>query len=177
MRVGLLDVGAAGALLVALVLPGPSLPVRSLYTEAERPNVERLAEAQADLARSPDDGRAAAVLADALERLRQSDWAVSAAAAASEIPGPDRWRALLAVSAAYGQRLAIAPATEWARRALKACQAPDARCADFERMRVEMYVTGLEAGLASGLDPRREAKRFEEAVQRAAPLLRVRPTR
>jgi hypothetical protein len=175
MRLGLLDVGAAGALLVALVLPRPSLPVKSLYTETERPLVEQAADAQADLARRPSDGRAAARLADALERLRQSDWGVSAAASASQKSGPETWRAQLAVSSAYGQRLEVGPAALWAKRALQSCNAQGAECADFERMRVEMYVTALEAGLASGIDPRREPQRFEDAVRRAAPLLRVGP--
>jgi hypothetical protein len=176
MRVGLLDIVAFGALLVAIVLPSPSREVKSLYgytsaTAAVTP--AQIAEAQADVARDPASGAAAARLAELLVRARQTDWAVRAAVRPATASAPDRWRALVALSAAHVDRLEIRPALEWAVRAVEACDADGADCAEHQHVRLDMYHTALRAAFDSRIDPRVNRKGFVEAAQRAVPIIRV----
>jgi hypothetical protein len=94
-------------------------------------------------------------------------------AQASAEKGPERWRAMVAVSAAHADRLEIGPAYEWADKALAACDEEGAVCADYERMRLELYVAALKAGFDSGIDPQKNAAGFADAVRKAAPLIRI----
>jgi hypothetical protein len=176
MRVGLLDIVAVGAFLVALVLPSPSREVKSLYgytNAAQAVTVEDLAEAQAEVARDPASGAAAARLAELLVRARQTDWAVRAAVRPATADAADRWRALVALSAAYVDRLEIRSALEWAVRAVEACDADGAACAEHEQARLDLYHTALRAAWDSQIDPKVNRKGFADAARRAVPLIRV----
>jgi hypothetical protein len=173
VRVGLLDIGAAGALIAALLLPAPSRPVKPLYAAEKAPLVEPIAAAQADLARNPADATSGAQLAELLIRARQTDWALRIASHAADAKSPSQWRALVAVSAAHADRFELGAAAEVAERALASCTSPGADCADFERDRLKMYAAAMRAGHESGIDPRRNPAGFAAAVQRANPLIRI----
>jgi hypothetical protein len=175
MRVGLLDIGAAGALLAALMLPSPSRPVKAVYAKETASLAMPIATAQADVARNPGDGNAVKRLADLLSRAHQSDWAVRIAADASRTESPERWRSLVAVSQTHVDRLEIAPAYLWATKALEACEATGADCPPYEHDRLDLYVTNLKVGLDSGIDPRRNPHAFENAVQKASPIVHIHP--
>jgi hypothetical protein len=169
----LFDIAAFGALVVALVLPTPSRPVTPLYAYKKAGLQPLIEEAQADLAHDPTDARVAARLTDLLVQARQTDWALHVGAQASTEKGPERWRSMVAVSAAHADRLEIGPAYEWADKALSACGEEGAVCADYERTRLELYVAALKAGFDSGIDPRKNAAGFSDAVRKAAPMIRI----
>jgi hypothetical protein len=172
VRVGLLDIVAAGALIVAVVLPSPSRPIKTLYVRDAADLGPRLGEAQAEVARAPRSGTAVAGLADLLVRARQTDWAIRVAAA-FQPETADRWRAHVAASAAHVDRFEIGPGLEWAARALAACEAPGADCAEHERARLALYEGALRAAHESQIDPKRNPKGFVDAVDRAVPLIRI----
>ncbi|HKA88155.1 MAG TPA: hypothetical protein VKE22_10830 [Haliangiales bacterium] len=172
MRVGLLDIAAAGALAAALLLPAPTREIVPLFRN-DTSLAAPLAEAQADALRAPHDGRAAARLADLLVRARETDWAIAAATTAAREPFPGRWRAMVAASAAFTDRIELAPAYAWADQALKACDEPGSDCAEMERTRLDMYVTALRAAVESGIDPAKNPKGFEDVVRKAVPLIRL----
>jgi hypothetical protein len=95
------------------------LPPRETYaldaakgTDADR---RALAAAEARTRAHPEDGAHAQELARALTAAGHLDWAVEAAAEASTAAGPaTRWRALLATSVAYAERLDAPAALAWA---------------------------------------------------------------
>jgi hypothetical protein len=173
VRVGILDIVAVTALGLATLMPSPSRPIKPLYVGDATALGSALGEAQAEVAARPESGRAAARLADLLTRARQTDWAIRAATAAAAGRSPDRWRALVAASAAHVDRLEIGAGLQWAEKALAACEAPGAACAEHERVRLAVYEGALRAGLESHIDPRRNAKGFSDAVNRATPLIRI----
>jgi hypothetical protein len=176
MRVGLLDIVAATALFVAAVLPSPSRPVKPVHSysrDGQTATPTELAEAQAEVARDPQSGGAAARLSELLVRARQTDWAVRAAVRPATGNAPDRWRALVALSAAFVDRLEIRAALEWAVRAVEACDAEGAACADHQHARLAMYHEALRAAFDSRIDPKVNRKGFAEAAARAVPIIRV----
>lgn len=173
VRFGVLDIAAAAAFALVALLPSPARPIRGLVSKDLASLAPRIAEAQADMARDPRDADAAARLADLLVRVRQTDWAVRVAARAAATPSPERWRAMVAVSAAHADRLEIPLAYEWARKALVACEEKDTDCPEFERGRLAMYERALEAAYQSGVDPKINPKGMNEAVEKAVPLIRM----
>lgn len=173
VRIGILDIVAAGSFVVAAVLPPPSRPIKPLYVREAAALAPRIAEAQAEVAHDGTDGEAVARLADFLVRARQTDWAIRIAVRASTIPSADRWRVLVAASAAHVDRFEIRQGLEWAEKALQACEEPGADCADFERARLALYERALRAAFDSHIDPKVNPKGFIDAVDRAAPLIRV----
>lgn len=176
MKVGLIDIGAAGTVLVAILLPSPTRHIESVYGKRLAGVGAEIAKWQADLAREPGDGDAADKLADALLRAEQSDWAVRLAAdVAMQEGSPSRWRALLAVSAAHASRLEMRPSLMWGQKAQAACAEPGAACPVHEKARLALYVTALQAGVDSGVDPRLDLRAFGDAVERVVPTIQWRP--
>jgi hypothetical protein len=169
----MLDIVAAGAFVVAAVLPSPSRPIKPLYVREAAALGPTLGEAQAEVAHDPSRGAAIARLTDLLVRTRQTDWAVRTAATGSTIESPDRWRVHVAASAAHVDRFEIRQGLEWAEKALSACEAPGSDCADYERARLILYEGALRAAFDSHIDPKKNPKGFVEAVDRAAPLIRL----
>jgi hypothetical protein len=161
-----------GALAATVLLPAPSREVTPLFrNDTSLPAL--LADAQADALRPPHDGRAAARLADLLVRARETDWAIAVGAAAAHETSPGRWRAMVATSAAFTDRLELRPAYMWADQALKACDEQGSDCTDMERTRLDMYATALRAAVDSGVDPTKNPKGFEDVVRKAVPLIRL----
>lgn len=174
MRIGFLDLSAAILLGLALVIPSPARAVRPLYFKPQAALETQIAEAQAAVSRDPKDGVAAARLTDLLVAAHQTDWAIRTGAVATEAASPTSWRAAVSVSAAYMDRRDIGPATEWAARALSACDvAPADACGDDDRARLEMYAKALRAVRDSGVDVKKTSKGVSEAVDRAVPLIRL----
>ena len=173
MRIGLIDIGAAGLALVVLLLPAPGVPMNPVFDGPAAALAPRIALAQADCWRNPDDGRAVERLVDLLLDAGETDWAMRIAGVAAVRSFPERWRALLALSSVHAFRLEVRPAWDYAQRALAACQEPGAACPDYEQARLETYVAALGSGVDSGIDPRVDIKAFGDAVRRAAPIIRL----
>jgi hypothetical protein len=171
VRIGFLDISAAIFFLLALILPSPSRQVRPLYFKEAAALETPIAEAQAAVSRDPKDGAAAARLADLLVAAHQTDWAIRAGGVGAAAGAPNAWRAAVSVSAAYMDRKEIAPAYEWAAKALADCDA--AKCGDDDRTRLEMYATALRSVKDSGVDMKTSSKGVTEAVERAVPLIRL----
>ena len=172
MRVGLLDIAAAGALAGALLLPAPSREIQPLFS-SDTSLAPAIAKAQAEAQRSPPDGRAVARLADLLVRARQTDWAMRVAIAGAAVPSPGQWRPMVAASTTAAERADLLTAYAWAARALAVCEEPHSDCAELERGRLEIYVKALAAVVESGIDPVKNPKGFEDVVRKAVPLIRM----
>lgn len=166
--VSLIDVVTAVMVLFVLVLPARTMlaaPAAS-GTEAER---YRLALSEA---RAIDDRKDGELISELSRRLGEAgfrDWAVEAAArgVVDAADSPSRWRALLATSVAYVERLDAKPALEYANRALAACAAAKAIdervCPSWEEVRMDLYARHLDAGVKSGIDPHKDPSGFRRA--------------
>lgn len=177
-RVGLLDIGAAGVVLVALLLPAPAKRIGPLYVGREAGLGNQLALAQADLGSDPSDEALKRVV-DLLVEAGQSDWALRIAGATwSQAATCDRsWPALM-TSVVHLERLEIREAYEWAQKAQAACGEPGCSgCGTGWEERMAIFVIQLKAGIDSGIDPKVNPTRFREAVDRAVPMIRVGPRR
>jgi hypothetical protein len=166
--VGIIDLGVATVVLVTVVLPAREMygSVVGAGSEAEQ---FALALAEARTMARPDDGGALEDLSRRLDLAGDKDWAIELATRGSEhaASSPTRWRALLAASVALVDRLDVVPALDYANRALAACDAHPESCPSWERIRTELYREHLNAGVESGIDPRRGPE-AAQAFRRAA---------
>jgi hypothetical protein len=169
--VGLIDLGIATVVLVTVLLPA-----REMYASAAQKGTEpeqfALALAEARTMAHPDDGAAIDELSRRLGAADFKDWAIEAAVHGGERAkqSPTRWRALLATSVAFVDRLDVVPALDYANRALSACEDQQPACPSWEQVRMKLYQQHLDAGVASGIDPRRgpeAAKAFRRAGEGA----------
>lgn len=185
-RIGILDVCAAFLVLISIFLPGPDVSVESAYkrslpdNESLEDQVAAIDAAQARLAAHPKSGAAADELARILEELGQHDQALRIGGEVASRKGPDQWRAWLAVASAHADRIEIEPADRFAHRALEACRREGADCADFEEVRLRLYVEQLDAGmqaLAAGIDPRLEPDKFRRKLEQVHPTATLHPVR
>ncbi|HLL24605.1 MAG TPA: hypothetical protein VK427_20880, partial [Kofleriaceae bacterium] len=129
-----------------------------------------LALAEARMLVRPDDGTTVDELARRLGEAGFKDWAIEAALDGSERAkaSPSRWRALLAASVAYVERIDVIPALDYANRALAACESAretggQAACPSWEEVRMRIYHQHLDAGVKSGIDPRLDPLGFRAA--------------
>ena len=175
--VGVIDIGIAAVIAVALLLPARELTASAAHKGAE-PERFALALAEARTMAHPDDGGAIDELSRRLGAAGFKDWALEVAIRGSEHaePSATRWRALLAASVAYVDRLEVVPALDYANRALTACEGQQAACPSWEEVRMKLYQQHLSAGVASGIDPRRgpeSARAFRRAGERALRQIRL----
>src|SRR5262245_11279260 len=172
VRVGITDIIAVVVVLLVVVLEliGRNRPVHHLYIVDEPGGGVRVHDValasdigrlEAHLAVHPEDGDAVEQLAYRLSKAGQTDWALRevGAIAASPEPRPERWKALLALSGIHAERIDIPHAYEQAQAAFTECDAERNRaaergtmanqsaCPDYERVRLQVYVAELEAGL------------------------------
>lgn len=167
--VSLIDLVVLAVVGVILLLPPRAVtagPVDRLDPDTRL----ALAYAEARAIARPDDGAAIADLARRLGEAKQYDWAASVALVGAERAkaSPTRWRALLAASVAYTDRLEVKPALEYANRTLAACaEAGEVACPSWEEVRVELYQRHLDAGVKSGINPRKNPRAFREAGEAA----------
>ena len=122
----------------------------------------------------PGDGLAAEELAKHLGEAGLKDWAVEASVKASERgkDSPTRWRALIAASVAYVEKLEVVLALDYANRALAACEVSRekgdaAACPTWEEIRMRLYQQHLDAGVQSKFDPRIDPAGFRRAGESA----------
>jgi hypothetical protein len=174
-RVGLADVSAALIVAVIVVMPARSAKVHHAYrnpTTLEPPSSDRLREIarlQAELVREPPDAADVDALVDLLSAYGQSDDAVRIASDALARGARPAWKAELALASAYTERLELATALDWARKA-------EARSPAVEKVRIGLFISELERGVKAideGIDPRREPERFRDYVTEPRPPIRV----
>ncbi len=154
---------------VVVFLP-PRAVSASLPARMDRESRLALAFAEARALVRPDDGRALAEVSRRLGEAGQLDWAVQAPVVGAARLGdsPTRWRALLAASIAHADRLEVKEALDLANQTLAACAAGGAgACPSWEEVRVELYQRHLDAGVRSGIDPRKNPRGFREAGESA----------
>lgn len=157
--------------LVVVIVVGVAifLPPRETYAldAGKGADSDRLAlsTAEARAMAHRDDGAAAAELGRRLTLAGHLDWAVEATAElADQMRSKSKWRALLATSVAYAERLEAKEALDWARRALDACHLAGAsECPGEDEVRIDIFVQHLDAGVRSGIDPRRNPEGFRAA--------------
>lgn len=163
------DIGILTLIAVALFLPPREMIASSSYKGQEADRFG-LALAEARTLANPDNGSYVEDLSRRLGEARYNDWAIESALDGSERAkdSPSRWRALLATSVAYVDRIDAPSALDYANRALAACEVartkagPDA-CPTWEEIRMGMYQQALDAGVKSGVDPRQDPKGFRAA--------------
>ncbi len=165
--VGPVDLGIATVVFIAVILPP-----REIYATAAMKGSETeqfsLALAEARTMAHPDDGVLTDAFAHKLGEAGFKDWAVEVGIDGSERgkQSPTRWRALLAASVAYVDRLEAIPALDYAKRALAACELAGAEaCPSWEKVRMDLYEQHLDAGVSAGIDARKNPKAFREAGQ------------
>lgn len=169
--VGIVDIGIAAVILVAILLPAREMFAAAAHKGDDHDRFA-LALAEARVMARPDDGVAIDELTRRLGTAGFKDWAVEAAVRGSERArqSATRWRALLAASVAYVDLLEVVPALDYANRALSACEDHEPACPSWEQVRMKLYQQHLDAGVRSGIDPRRgpeAAKAFRRAGEGA----------
>lgn len=171
--VGFIDVGIATVVLVMVVLPAREMYASDASTgTGTSADAFALALAEARTIAHPDDGAAIDDLSRRLGQFGHKDWAVEVAVRGGEHArqSPSRWRALLAASVAFVDRLDVVPALDHANRALSACEDHPQACPSWEQVRMKLYQEHLDAGVKSGIDPRRgpeAARAFRHAGESA----------
>jgi hypothetical protein len=166
---GLVDLGVVVVIAVAVALP-PREMYATTAIKGDDAQQFALGLAEARTMARPGDGLAVEQLMRRLRDAGMKDWAIEASVLASERAkgSPTRWRALLAASVAYVDKLDVVPALDYANRALAACEAAlesgdAASCPSWEQIRMRLYQQHLDAGVKSGKDPRRDPIGFQKA--------------
>lgn len=162
--VGLVDLGVATVIIATIVLPAREMYAGPAHKGDEAQSFS-LALAEARTIAHPEDGVAVDDLSRRLGDLAFKDWAVEAALRGSEKmkSSPSRWRALLATSVAYVDKLDVVPALDYANRALAACGEAQTACPSWEELRMQIYQQHLDAGVQSGIDPHVDPRGFRAA--------------
>ena len=161
---GLVDLAIATVVIGIVVIPARQMYAASAAKGDDAAQFA-LGVAEARTIAHPEDG---AALADFTRRLGEAafkDWAVEAAVhgAARARSSPSQWRALLAASVAYVDKIDVIPALDYANQALAACHVQADACPSWEEIRMQLYQQHLDAGVKSGIDPRRNPKGFRAA--------------
>jgi hypothetical protein len=175
--INLVDFGVLAVVAVAIFLPA-----REMYAEnAIKGDEFPIALAEARTIARPGDGKAIEDFIRTLSEAGMKDWAVEASVRLSERAkdSPTRWRALIATSAAYMEKLDAKAALEYANGALAACvqarAADSSVCPTWEEVRMQIYQQHLDAGVKSGIDPRLDPVGFRNAGQSTVRHWRIGP--
>ena len=166
---------------IAVVAVAIFLPAREMYAQhAIKGDEFAVALAEARTIASPGDGKAIEDFTRKLGEAGLKDWAVESAVRMSDRAkdSPTRWRALIAASVAYIEKLDVVPALDYANRALAACEATRERgdasaCPSWEEIRMRLYQQHLDAGVKSGIDPKVDPKGFRTAGEKALRHIRL----
>jgi len=164
--VGLVDLGVATVIIATVILPPREMYAAAAHKGDETAEFE-LGLAEARTIAHPGDGAAIDDFSRRLGDAAFKDWAVEVALRGSEKmkDSPSRWRALLATSVAYVDKLDVIPALDYANRALTACTEAQAACPTWEELRMRIYQQHLDRGVQSGIDPHVNPRGFREAGQ------------
>lgn len=182
--VGLVDLAVAIIVAVALLM-GPREMFASPAFKGDDAQQFAIGLAEARTIARPGDGQAVEDFTRKLDAAGMKDWAVESAvhASARAEDSPTHWRALLAVSVAFVDLLDVVPALDYANRALAACTASRAKgdqsaCPSWEEIRMQLYQQHLDAGVKSGIDPKKgpaAAEAFRRAGDSALRQIRLVP--
>ena len=171
--VGFVDLGVLTVVAVMVLLPAREMYAHSAV-KGDDAKQFAIALAEARTMVNPGDGVAVEELGHNLGDANQKDRAIETTVHASERAkdSPMRWRALMAASVAYIDRLDPVPALDYANRALDACHiAQDAgnaaACPSWEEIRMTLYQKHLDAGVKSGIDPHHDPIGFRKAGESA----------
>lgn len=166
--VGIVDLAVITVVAVAIFLPAREMYAATAQKGTDDQRFE-LALAEARAIAHPDDGIAVSEVSRRLDEAGFKDWAIESAVhgAAATSKSPTSWRALLAASVAYVERLDATPALDYANRALAACTATAASCPSWEEIRMQLYQQHLDAGVKSGIDPHKDPRGFRRAAEAA----------
>ena len=180
---GLVDLGILTVVAVAVLLPPREMYASDAIKGDDHAQLA-VALAEARTIARPNDGQATEDFVRALDEASLKDWAIDASVAASDRAkdSPSRWRALLAASTAYVDRLDVVPGLDYANRALGACEAARdkgdaAACPTWEQIRMQLYQQSLDAGVKSGIDPRRDPRGFRKASESTMREIHIGPNR
>ena len=176
--VGLVDLGIITIILVAIVLPPREMHASAAMkgTAAEQ---YALALSEARMLADPTNGEKISELSSRLGNAGFRDWAIETAVLGAEKAkgAPSRWRALQAASVAYVDRLDVHPALEYIVMARSLCEAHRDTCPSWEDIRMQLYHQHLEAGVKSGIDPRKDPVGFRKAGSRVMPTVHLKRLR
>ena len=169
----LVDIGVLTVVAVAIFLPSREMWAGNAIAGDDKAQFA-VALAEARTMARPADGLAVEELAKKLGEAEQKDWAVEASVKGSERgkDSPTRWRALIAASVAYVDKLEVVQGLDYANRALAACETARekgdaAACPSWEEVRMRLYQQHLDAGVASKIDPKLDPAGFRRAGQSA----------
>ena len=167
----LVDLAILTVVAVALFLPAREMHAAPAF-KGDDAHEFALSLAEARMIAQPNDGRAVEDFTRHLDEAGAKDWAIETAVRGSERAkdSPTRWRALIAASTAFVDRLDVKPALDFANRALAACTSAQekgdaAACPSWEEIRMELYQHHLDAGVKSGIDPHVDAAGFRHASE------------
>jgi hypothetical protein len=177
-RVSFVDIAVLAVVAVAIFLPP-----REMYAQnAIKGDEFGVALAEARTMATPNDGRAIEDFTRKLGEAGLKDWAIEAAVRMSDRAkdSPTRWRALIAASVAYIEKLDAKNALEYADRALASCEATrekgdQAACPSWEEIRMRLYQQNLSAGVKAGVDPKLDPAGFRAAGEKALRHIRLGP--
>jgi hypothetical protein len=164
---GLVDLGIAAVVAVAIFLPAREMQAQNAIKGDEF----QVALAEARTMARPSDGAAVEDLTRKLSEAGMKDWAVetSVRLADRDKTSLTRWRALIAASVAYIEKVEVKQALEYANMAIAACESARekdaAACPPFEEVRMRFYQQHLDAGVKSGIDPKVDPVGFRKAGQ------------
>lgn len=176
---GFVDLGVTVVVAVAIFLPARDMQA----SPAIKGDEFSVALAEARTQAHPGDGVAIETFTRKLGEAGMKDWALESAVRLSDKAkdSPTRWRALSAASVAYIEKVEAVPALEYANKAIEACEAaakvdPTA-CPTFELVRMQFYQQHLDAGVASGIDPKLDPAGFRRAGQSKLRQIYIGPNR
>lgn len=178
--IGLVDLAVLVVVTAAVLLPPRPMEASDAIKGSDADRFA-LALTEAQSIASPASGAKAAELAEGLGKTGAGykDWAIEAAIRGVERAkgSPDRWRALSAASVAYVDRLDVRPALDYIDMALEECRAHRDSCREWDLQRLDLYHQHLDAGVKSGIDPRRDPIGFSKAAERIFRTVRLTPAR
>ncbi len=176
---------------LAVVAVALFLPAREMYAEnAIKGDEFGVALAEARTMANPGDGRAVEDFTRKLGEAGLKDWAIEASVRMSDRAkdSPTRWRALVAASVAYIEKLDAVAALDYANRALAACEMTREQeaarvakgekievsaCPSWEEIRMRLYQQHLDAGVKAGIDPKVDPAGFRKAGENAILQVRI----
>lgn len=172
--IGLVDLAVITVLIVMVVLP-PREMFASPAHKGDDAARFALALSEARTIADPTNGDKLADLSRRLGDANYKDWSIEASVdgAAAAAGSPTEWKALLAASVAYVDKLEVVPALDYATRALASCRALQGGCPSWEEVRMTLYQEHLEAGVQSGVDPKLDPKGFRAAGENAIRSIRL----
>lgn len=175
LNVGLVDLAVLTVLFVMAVLPP-----RPMYASAAAKGFDDHAQfafalGEARTIADPKDGELLADFARRLGEANYKDWAIDASVGGAKraTGAPTEWKALLAASVAYVDKLDIQAALDYGTRALEVCRGLPTGCPSWEEVRMAIYREHLDAGIKSGIDPKIDPKGFRAASENAIRSIRL----